>query len=393
MIRAASLQTMEIDDVTLACHELKEQMNQKLTLLKNSVGLIQCAPEFIEAGIVEPLYRELGVPLAGGTTVATATDNNATGSLSFSMLVLTSDEVEFTTAHTTGLAADYRASIARALGTARNRSAQQLALALAFLPVFTNLSGDYYLDAIEAVCGKIPVFGTNLVDDNFPDFSQCLAICNDQVLSGEMSCALLFGAVNPRFFIAAVPPKSNLEGSDALITRADDNVVYEINQMTALKHFESLGLAAKGELKSGDDLLLPLLITPDNAVNERPFVRGLLSICADGSALCSGLMPVGAQITFGSNNGNDVVSSTTAVITQAMQEKEINAALIFSCITRQLVIGIDSAKELKQIKQVFSPGVPFLAAYSGGEFAPTSVSGENLAQNRYHNYSLILCLL
>ena len=392
MIKAASLQTFEIDDVTLACRELREQMNEKLTLLDSSVGIIQCPPEFIEAGIVERLYQVLGIPLVGGTTVATAT-NDATGSLSLSMLLLTSNDVDFAVSHTSGLAGDYMGSIADSLGTVINSSSKRLKLALAFLPVFGNLSGDYYIDAFEAVCGKIPVFGTNTVDDNFPDFSQCYAICNDKSLKSEASYVLLFGEVKPRFFTAALPPRSNIEGSDAVITRAADNTIYEINQMSTIKYFESLGFAANGALKSGEDLLLPLLVTPDKVDNPRPFVRALISIDSDGSAICSGLMPVGSRITFGSNNGNDIVSSTAQVISQAAQEKNINAGLVFSCITRQLVVGIDSSKELKQIKDAFSPDLPFMASYSGGEFSPTSVNNDNIAQNRYQNYSLVVCLI
>jgi len=76
-----------------------------------------------------------------------------------------------------------------------------------------------------------------------------------------------------------------------------------------------------------------------------------------------------------------------------MQEKDISAALVFSCIIRQLVIGSDLMRELSQVKEMLAPNIPFLASYAGGEIAPTSVDEHNNAQNRFHNYSLISCLL
>ena len=395
MIKAASLQTFEIDDIPLACRELKEQLNERLTLLNNSVGLVQCDPEFIETGFLEFLYNELGIPLVGGTTVAAAT-NNAIGNLTFSMLVLTSDDVEFVVSHTVGFADNVTEAIERSLKTTLGDSPKPLKLALVFPPVFENLSGDHYIEAFENVCGMIPVFGTNPVDDNFPNFDRSLAIFNDKALALEMSYVLLFGNVTPRFFVAAVPAQVNIVESGAVITRAVDNIVYELNHIPAVKYLEDLGLAANGALKS-EAGFFPLLVTANttdnHTVSARPFVRALVGIEADGSAVCRGKMPEGARITFASYNSADVMSATTETITQATNEKDISAALIYSCMVRQHVIGIDSMKELKQIKSILSANIPFMASYAGGEISPTSVDDNNIAQNRFHNYSLIMCLL
>ena len=392
MLNATSIHTFEIDDISLACKELKAQLREKLPLLRNTVGIVQCDPEFIEAGILEPVYKELGIPLVGGTTAATAT-NIASGSLMFSILVLTSDDAEFAVSHTTGLSDDYAGAITNSLGASLAASKNQLRLALVFPPIIEKQSGDCYIDAFESVCGKVPIFGANPADHKYPDYGCCLAICNDKALPREMSYVLLSGEVNPRFLIAAVPPQANIEASEAVITRATDNTVFEINNMTAFEYMESLGLVAGGSFKSGDGLLLPLLVTVDNAENPRPFVRALIDIYEDGSAEFSGNTPTGAHIVFGSNNNDDVMSTTTQTAVNASGEKDVNAALIFSCIFRQIVVGVDSTKEFKQIQNIFPADIPFTASYVNGEFSPTSITGENTAQNRYHNYSLIICLL
>ena len=391
MIKAASLQTPEVDDIASACHELRSQLDAKLALLNHSVGIIQCSIEFIEAGIVPLLHKELGIPLVGGTTVATATNSGAERLL-FSMLVLTSDDVEFTVSRTVGLAGDPVAAVADSLKAAIGDRSGQMRMALTFFPVFEDFSGDYYVDLMEAVCGNIPIFGTNLIDYKFPDFNYCLAICNDAVVSHEMTYVLLSGDVMPRFYIAAVPSRSNIETTAAVITKAKDNVVHEINGVPAIKYIESLWPHSGEPLANGADLLLPLLISIEDSCDNRPFVRALIKIDENGCAICSGRMPENAGIAFGSNSSADIISSTRDTVSRALCEDGISGALIFSCITRQIVIGSDYMKELRQLQSMIPETIPFMASYSGGEFAPTCISGANFAQNRYHNYSLIICL-
>ena len=393
MLKAASLHTFEIDDIELAFRDIKEQLDKKLTLAENSVGIIQCDREFVEAGLPKLLHDELKIQLVGGTTVASAT-NGSMGNLMFSMLVLTGDDVEFAVAHTSGLAGDHLGAIKRAAEVS-GRAIGQPKLVLLFSPVIENFSDDVCIDSFEKIYGKIPIFGTNPVDDSFPDFGRSLAIANDKTLSQELAYLLVYGEVSPSFFVAAVPARSDISESGATITRAGENVVYEINDMPAVKYLESLGLAKNGELKTGVGFL-PLLINQSGKGGSHPFARALVGIRPDGSAVCRGNFPEGAEIDFGSCNGADVISATVDTVSLALEEKKragACAAIIFSCISRQYVVGIDSMKELKQIQAMISGDVSFLAAYSGGEFSPTETAKKGAAQNRFHNYSLVMCLL
>ncbi|MCL2159006.1 MAG: hypothetical protein FWH48_06340, partial [Oscillospiraceae bacterium] len=276
MLKAASLHTFEIDDIELAFRDIKEQLDKKLTLSKNSVGIIQCDREFIEAGLPKLLYDELKIPLAGGTTVASAT-NGGIGSLMFSMLVLTGDDVEFMVAHTTGFAQDRTNAIRHSAEMLGQTPLGPPKLALLFSPVVENFSDDFYIEAFEDIYGKIPIFGTNPVDDNFPDFGRSLAIANDKILSQELAYVLLCGEVSPRFLVAAVPVLSDISESGATITKSGDNIVYEINDISAVKYLENLGLAKDGELKTGVGFL-PLLINQSGRGGSRPYARALVEI-------------------------------------------------------------------------------------------------------------------
>ena len=60
MIKAASVQTNHIDDIQCACKDLKSQLRHKITLMKNTIGIVQCDPEYIEAGMMALLYDVSG---------------------------------------------------------------------------------------------------------------------------------------------------------------------------------------------------------------------------------------------------------------------------------------------------------------------------------------------
>ena len=394
MIKAASGYTTEVDDVALACSQLKMQISEKLQLMKHSVGIVQCDQEFLDAGIINVLNKELGIPLVGGSTVASAT-NESVGSFQFSILVLTSDDVEFAVSHTNGLRKDCFGAVEKSFKDSLAKQYAQndkpLKLALIFSPAVKEIAGDSYVEAIEQVCGKVPVFGTLFVNDALPDFDCGSSLCNDEFFINEMSYVLLFGNVSPRFFVATVPKQSNLTEARAVITRASGNIAYEINNMPAIKYYESIGLAANGSLNKGAGFV-PLLITLPNAADKIPFVRALLRAEPDGSVMFSGKMFEGAEFSCGSNFGTDVLSSTYDLVSR-MSHEQGAAALFFSCLIRQLVIGSNPTRELAHVKDVLNADIPFMASYGAGEVSPTSIDCNNNAQNRFHNYTFIVCLL
>jgi hypothetical protein len=153
-----------------------------------------------------------------------------------------------------------------------------------------------------------------------------------------------------------------------------------------------VGLATDGILKGGI-YFLPLLVFPDDKNNHRPFVRACVAINDDASIVCSGKMPEGAQITFASCGVNDVMSASKDAAARSANERDINAALIFSCVVRQFVTGAVSMDEIQEVSRLLPSDIPFMASYSAGGYAPTLLNEDNTAQNRYHNFTLIMCLL
>jgi len=397
MIKAVSIYTTVIDDINLACRELKNQLDEKLPLKKNSVGIVQCDPEFLENGIMAPLHNILGIPLVGGTTVSVAT-NDVIGDLIFSMLVLTSDEVEFVASRTTGLVDDYAAAIKSSVEVSLETSKKPLKMALIF-PTVTdneNFPGDCYVEAVESICGNVPIFGTLSVNDALGKFERSMSVLNGDIFKRELSYVLLFGDINPRYFMASIPSESgsNISDASAVITRVDGHIVQEINNIPAAEYFESIGFAANGKFNSGATLIPVIVDTRKESESNSCFVRAMVDFNEDGFVAFRGKVPEGARVTFGSlPNAADILTATEEIIGKISKEEDINAALFLSCIVRQLTIGSDPLRELALIKDSLRPGIPFIASYSGGEIAPIGYDIDKNPINSFHNYSLIICLL
>ncbi|MDR2183081.1 MAG: FIST C-terminal domain-containing protein [Clostridiales bacterium] len=389
MIKSVSLHTSIIDDMDLAVKDLADQLKKRLPLLRSSVGIVQCDPEFIEAGIMPLLHDALGITLVGGTTVSVAT-NDIIGNHIFSLMVLTSDDVEFSAGHTTGLVDNYEEAIGKSMQAVLDAADKPLRFALIFPTVTDNesLPGDCYVEAVEKVCGNVPVFGTLSVDDALREFNRSMSVYNGEAFTREATYVLMFGeAAKPRFFVATVPKAADLSETSAVVTKADGHIVQEINNMPAVKYFESVGLAENGDFKPGVYFVPILVTTEDDEGIVRTFVRALISFDENGHVSFRGKVPPGAVLTAASLNAEDILDATTCVMTRIAETEDTQAVLIYSCIIRQLNIGSDTFKELAQIKDTLRPDVAFAASYSGGEIAPIS----NL--NAFHNYSLIACLL
>ena len=395
MVKSVSLQTSIIDDMNLAVNDLESQLKEKLPLLRNSVGIVQCDPEFIEAGIMPPLYDALGIPLVGGTTVSIAT-NNEIGNHMFSLMVLTSNDIEFCAGHTTGLVEDYESAIVKSMQPVLDASGKPPRLALLFPTVTDNesLPGDCYVEAVEKVCGNVPVFGTMSVDDALREFNRSMSVYNGEVFRREATYVLMFGEnLSPRFFVATVPKQADLGESGAVVTKSDGHIVQEINNMLAVKYYESVGLAENGSLKPGV-YFVPFLVTKEDEEGvSRTFVRALLDFDENGYASFRGKIPEGATLSVASLNSEDILDATAGVVRQIADTDDTQAVLVFSCIIRQLSIGSDPLKELAQIKDTLRRDVAFIASYSGGEIAPIGCDVRGKSINAFHNYSLIACLL
>lgn len=164
-------------------------------------------------------------------------------------------------------------------------------------------------------------------------------------------------------------------GMEREITKAVDNVLYEIDGENALQLYKKyLGEAAK-ELP-GAALLYPLSITIPGS--STPVVRTILSINEeDQSMVFAGDLPVGSSARLMRANFDKLnqAASSAAAISAKDGLPENSLALLISCVGRKLVLGPRVEDEIEAVRETLGPNVPVVGFYSYGEISPFNDGG------------------
>jgi hypothetical protein len=207
-----------------------------------------------------------------------------------------------------------------------------------------------------------------------------------------MAFILVSGNVKPRFLISIINDRNKTQFSGE-ITECKDNIVQEINGMSAYDYFESIGIVKDGKLDEGFQFI-PMLVDfkKRDDYDGVPAVRVIAYVDKNDGAICRGNMYQHSIFTITNPTMDDILQSSTEFVDKIEAMPDRQATLIFSCIIRRMTLGTTPLTEAEMVKEKLGDGSPFMFAYAGGEICPTSVR-DGKAVNRYHNYSIIACVL
>ena len=386
MLKCASVFTYEIDDPEAAFEEIRSQLDGKITPLEHTVGIVMCHPEFISSGVLKYICEKLPFELAGTTTSSQAVNGEA-GELILTVFVMTSDDIWFRTGVTKGLDEGMDAPLGRAFDEAATGVYGSPELALIFPPQL-QYAGDVYVNAWEKIIPNVPVFGAVAIDDTLT-FEESKTIYKGETYKTEMSFVLCYGNIKPRFIIATLDEVSGIS-LRAEVTKAKDNIVYEINNIVTRDFFmESLGIPESM-------ISIPLLIDSPSANNYDgiPVIREQSSVTAEGAGVFGGNIEVGSKLLLLKADDESILSTSLQGLMKLNNMEDVNGALIFSCVSRRIMLmGVNkSMAELQLVKDTVKPDIPFMMGGSGGEICPTSVR-DGVAFNRNHEYSMVILVV
>jgi len=390
VINCTSVYTYEVDDQETALDEIKAQLDQKITLLENTVGVITCHTEFIGTGVLKYISENLPFDVAGITT-ATQAVNGESGELMLAIFVITSDDAQFRTGVTTCLNEDIPGPTKAAYDKAAAGMTELPKLALVFPPLILKYAGDSYVDVWGGIIPNTPIFGAIAIDDTV-SFSGSETICNGVTSKTAMSFIVCYGNITPRFLVGALP-EDNIMPYKGEITSSDGPFVHEINNINAYKYCESLGFANNGA-PTDSFLFVPFMIDlrKRSDYDGIPVMRGLSAFTEDGTAIFRGNVDKNSVFTLSSLTFDDVISTALNEIDKINNMMDVNGVLFFPCIIHRMVLGTNPLLESEKFKENLKPEIPFMLGYAGGEICPTSVR-EGIPANRFHNYSLITLII
>jgi hypothetical protein len=382
MIKSYSAFTSEIDDVEFAVSEILKQLEPEKNCLKSTVAVVTCFHEFATGGIVAELYKKLGFPIIGATSTVTST-NSGLGQLDLSILMITSDDVVFTAACSPSLADGLEAPFTQMYQKALSGHSETPKLIISAAPLMLSYAGDNYVEALNRVSGGVPNFGT-LAVDNTADYLDSYVVYNDQVARDIYGIIVASGNINPKFLYASFSPEYILTQT-ATITRAEGNLLKEIDGFPVIHYMEKMGLAENGKVS---DILHSIPFILDYAGNGIPISRVLLSWNGDGYGICGGLMPEGTKFSLGTWDKSDVLGTTARTIENVLQNENISTLILHSCLARSYSLGTDILSETEKVNKTVNGRVPFIFSYAGGEICPV----RNAANaNSFHNNTVIAC--
>lgn len=385
MLKALTAHTFEIDDTELAVSEILDKLGIEENLSANSVGIITCYSEFIDSGVVSELCDKLPFPVIGTTTLGAAV-GGAYGQLMLGILVLTGDDVSFSATITDPIDEDFSGPIERSYEQALGLLAGEPKLIIALAPLIFHYAGDQYVEILGTLSGGAPVFGTISVDHT-SDYSECQVFMGDNFRNDSLAILLVSGNIDPKFYVTTVS-ESKILKQTAVITGAEGNILKEVNEMPLASYLETRGLATGGQISPGVNAI-PFFI--DYGDGGAPVSRALFAITPDGHGVCGGIMPVGANISVGAMDRQDILDTTNSTLLRALAEGKPNALIMFSCVGRNIALGVDTLAELSSAEDTLKNATPFLLAYSGGEICPDATGCETI--NRFHNNTFVALAL
>jgi hypothetical protein len=382
MIKMLNACTAEIDDADAAVTEILEQLDLDKRKLKNAVGIIACFNEFIDTGVVKALCGALPFEVVGCTTLGNASRGEC-GLELLSISVLTSDDVSFSTVHSGRLSPEnLEKPIAEAYE--RVRGGKKPDFILAYPPLMRVVGGSVIFNVINRVCGGIPLYGT-LSCDHSLDFSGSYVIHNGEAHKDTAAMILMFGPVNPRFFVTSIPER-DIQKQYGVITESDGVILKRINNIPVLDYLAGLGLVKNGNIEAVGTI--PLMVKYNDGT--KPVALALYSVTPEGYFICGGEMPVNAAVSIGTMSYGGILETAESMVSEVLKLKGLNGVLMYPCLSRNLLLGANSDDEMQRIIDTIGQDIPYQVCYAGGEICPL-LDGDKKLVNHFHNNTFTLC--
>ena len=160
-------------------------------------------------------------------------------------------------------------------------------------------------------------------------------------------------------------------GSERLVTKADANVLYQLDGQSALDLYKQyLGEHAAGSPASG--LLFPLSLS--TSATERPVVRTILSVDEGEQSLTfAGDIPEGGRVSLMKATFDRLVEGASEAAEKSLEglgSRSPDLAICISCVGRKLLLKQRIEEEVEGVREVLGDKPVLAGFYSYGEIAP-----------------------
>jgi hypothetical protein len=239
----------------------------------------------------------------------------------------------------------------------------------------------------------LPLWGGG-ANANFNMASPPYQYCDDEVITDGVSYALLSGKARAGWAVshACIPI-----GGERIVTRAQGNIIYEIDNKPTLEVFEEY--VPENALTDDRDWMryaisLSLCFkAPSYMKDEEYVVRGMPAVSmADGSITVQTEVPEGTSVWLSSRDKEKISTGFDRMVAQIKEQlgaEKPNLVFQFECGTRGKMMFRDQEKLhlLKRFRQSLDLDAPWVGFYTVGEIGPVE------EHNLRHLYTSVVLAL
>ena len=355
-------------DSVEAVAEIIEQCLESLAGETPQAGILFAACDFDHSLILKQIKQQFPqLELIGGTSSAEISSRLGFQQDSLTLMLFCSDEIEITAGIGYRAFQNPRVAVQQAIAIAQSKSSQEMSLCLSFIDGLHLGSSTKIVEAIETeLNGKIPVFGGVTADDfKFEQTYQFYQreVCTDAITMLIFSGKLLFSAGVGNGWHSLSKPKK--------VTKAENNILYEIDGKPALEFYQYYLNDSSPSLK------YPLAVFEDNSDKFYLRVPNAYDARLNSVQFFADISPR-ATVQIMETNAERILDSSQTSIANALKNypgTEPAAAIFFSCATRSNILGTKAAAEYQAISSHLDSACPSIGFYTYGEIAPLQKDG------------------
>ena len=381
MLTIAIGHTEEIDSED-AAREILDQCRSELGSKKAQAGILYAAVDHEYDKILGIINEEHpGIDLNGCTTDGELSSVLGFTEDSITLILFISDDIDIKAGVADGVSENLEKKIAESIKHTTSLSDKELKMCI-INPVSITLSGAVILENFKQGLGEsFPIFGASAADQW--NFVQTYQFYKTEVLTDAVPFLLFSGNL---IFGSGVASGWTPIGSPGHVTKVEGNVLYSIDDKTAVeyfKHYLGENITPLGEY--------PLAVF-ENEESEKFYLRApLASNMEDGSLVFAGDLTLGAKVQLSHTTRDRIIEATEKSISQSFENysgQEPEVAICFSCSGRKQVLGTRTSEEYKLVKKV-NPDLRVFGFHGYGEIAPLDKN----RPSRFHNETFVSLLL
>ncbi|MBX2865724.1 MAG: FIST C-terminal domain-containing protein [Leptolyngbyaceae cyanobacterium MAG.088] len=370
-------------DSLMAITEVINECTRSLAGIKPQAGILFTAVDFDHSLILQKIQDTFpGIALIGGTTNGEISSILEFQQDSLTLMLFASDTVEIQPGLGLNASKDPEQAAQQAISQAMAHSTAQPKLCLTFPESLTS-SGVVILESLKRNLGEnIPIIGGMTADDYA--FEKTYQFFQDQVLSDAIPVLLFSGDLLISHGVASgwtpISPKSR-------ITKAKDNVVYEIENQRALDFYQQY----LGPETFAANYAIHALAIFDS--QDRYYMRAPNSYDPDiGSVTFFADIPEQAIVQITDASREDILKASETSLQEAITHYPgTNPAslLLVSCAARRRILGTLTSQEYQLATTYLPQKLPCCGFYAYGEIAPL----QQHSQSKFHNKTFVTLLL